>query len=186
MDPVSVLLTALGLSMDCLAVAITGSLSARSHFLHQALRVSFSFGAFQSGMLILGWLAGRGLVNIIEGYDHWIAFALLLLVGARMIYESLSSEDGEDQHTDITRGAALIVLSVATSIDSLAVGLSLAFLRSKILITGVIVGSVTFLVSGAGFLLGRRIGVSLGRWAGVVGGVVLIGIGVKIILTHMF
>lgn len=185
MDLASILLTGLGLSMDCFAVAIVGSLSMQSPSRRQVLRVSFSFGAFQAGMLVIGWLAGRTVVDTIESYDHWIAFALLFAVGAKMVHGALNLGGDERERTDITRGTALLLVSLATSIDALAVGLSLAFLRSKILIAGVVVGGVTFLVTGAGFLLGKKIGAATGRWADVVGGVVLIGIGVRVLLTHV-
>ena len=101
-----------------------------------------------------------------------------------MIYESLKSGHSESASIDVTGGTALIGLSVATSIDALGVGLSLGFLRSGVLVAAVVVGAVAFLVTGAGFSFGRRIGASLGRWADFIGGVVLIGIGLRILLTH--
>jgi putative Mn2+ efflux pump MntP len=185
MDLATLLLTALGLSMDCFAVAVAGSLLMSTVSHRQVLRASSSFGLFQAGMVGLGWLAGRTIVDVIEGYDHWIAFALLFLVGSRMIYESLESHDGSRRQVDITSGAALIVLSVATSIDALAVGVSLGFLRSGILRASLVIGAVAFLVTGTGFSLGRRVGAAMGRWAGIAGGVVLIGIGVRILVTHL-
>ena len=184
-DLLSILLIALGLSMDCLAVAIAGSISMQGFSYRQALRTSLSFGFFQFGMLILGWLAGKTLVDIVGHYDHWVAFALLSVVGARMIWEARSSHKDDQKRTNITEGIALITLSVATSIDALAVGLSLAFLKSRIMIAALIVGGVAFLVTGAGFYAGRRIGTWFGRWATAVGGVVLIGIGVRILVTHL-
>ena len=185
MDLASILLTALGLSMDCFAVAVAGSLSMRVLARSQVLRAALSFGAFQAGMLLLGWVAGRTVVDIIEGFDHWVAFGLLLLVGSRMIYEGLESGGEGRRRVDVTRGKALLVLSVATSIDALAVGLSLAFLRARIVLASTLVGGVAFLVTATGFLIGRRIGGSLGRWADLIGGVVLIGIGVRILLDHL-
>jgi putative Mn2+ efflux pump MntP len=172
--------------MDCLAVSIAGSISMQSLSSRQVLRVSFAFGFSQAAMLVLGWLAGQTVVDIVENYDHWVAFGLLALVGARMIWESFGSDEDPRQRTDITKGLALLTLSVATSIDSLAVGLSLAFLESRLLIAALIIGSVTFVISAAGFYSGRRIGGSLGRWAEAIGGIVLIGIGLRILLTHIY
>ncbi len=171
--------------MDCLAVAIAGSISMQNLSLRQVLRTSFSFGFFQMGMLIVGWLAGQTVVDIIESYAHWVAFGLLSLIGAKMIRDFFDSGDDAHQRTDITRGLPLITLSVATSIDSLAVGLSLAFLESGILVAAVAIGSITFLITGAGFYSGKKIGSLLGRWAEVFGGVVLIGIGLRILLTEI-
>jgi len=151
----------------------------------QVLRVSMSFGLFQAGMLVLGWLAGQTIVDIIEHFDHWVAFGLLSLVGVRMLWEALHSHEDGRQRTDITRGLALLTLSLATSIDALAVGLSLAFLDSRLVVAAIAIGSVAFLFTAAGFYSGSRMGRLLGRWAEVLGGTVLIGIGLRILLTHI-
>jgi len=172
--------------MDCLAVAIAGSISMQSSTLPQVLRISFAFGLFQFGMLVGGWYAGQTVVGIVESYDHWIAFALLFLVGAHMLWEAIRGEEEHTRRTDITRGLALLTLSIATSIDSLGVGLGLAFVESKIWLAALIVGCVCFLITAAGFYTGRRIGGRLGRWADALGGLVLIGIGARILITHFF
>jgi len=185
MDPATLLLTALGLSMDCFAVAVGGSLLMPSLARPQVLRAACCFGIFQAGMAGLGWLGGRTIVGVIEDFDHWIAFALLFLVGSRMIYESYQSHDGSSRRVDVTSGATLIVLSVATSIDALAVGVSLGFLGSGIFRASLVIGMVAFLVTGIGFSLGRRVGAATGRWAGIAGGLVLVGIGVRILITHL-
>jgi putative Mn2+ efflux pump MntP len=184
-DLLSIVLIGIGVSMDCLAVAIAGSISMRTLTRLQILRASLSFGLFQMLMLILGWLLGQTVVDLIESFDHWLAFGLLLLIGARMIKESLESEEDDDESTDITRGLALLTLSVATSIDSLAVGLSLAFLGSSVPLAAPVIGSITFAFSVAGFYIGRPAGSVLGRRAEAVGGIVLIGIGLRILLTHL-
>lgn len=185
-DLLSIFLIALGLSMDCLAVAIAGSISLPGLSHRRVLRVSLAFGIFQFGMLVGGWYAGQTVVEIVENYDHWIAFGLLLLVGTHMLWEAFHSDDENRRHTDITKGIALLTVSIATSIDSLGVGLSLAFVESKVWLAALIVGSICFLITGAGFYAGRRIGSWLGRWADAVGGLVLIGIGVRILITHLF
>lgn len=186
MDFISVPLIAVGLSMDCLAVAVAGSISMPGVSPRQILRVAFAFGLFQFGMLVGGWYAGQTVVEIVEAYDHWIAFALLLLVGAHMLWEAIRGEEANRERTDITRGIPLLTLSIATSIDSLGVGLSLAFVESRVWLAALIVGSVCFLITATGFYTGRRVGSWLGRWADVLGGLVLIGIGVRILLTHLF
>jgi putative Mn2+ efflux pump MntP len=185
-DLIAVPLIAVGLSMDCLAVAIAGSISMQSSTLPQVLRISSAFGLFQFGMLVGGWYAGQTVVDIVEAYDHWIAFGLLLLVGAHMLWEGIRGEGESAKRTDITRGLPLLTLSIATSIDSLGVGLSLAFIESRVWLAALIVGSVCFLITAAGFYTGRRIGGWLGRWADAIGGLVLISIGARILITHLF
>lgn len=184
MDLLSILLIAVSVSLDCFAVAIAGSISMQQVSSRQVMRIASSFGLFQVGMLVIGWLLGNTVVDIIESFAHWVAFGLLALVGARMIKESFESDEGE-MRTDITRGLALISLSVATSIDSLAVGLSLAFLESRLPIAAIAVGCVAFLFTAGGFYFGRRIGSLFGRWAEVIGGIVLIGLGLRILLTEI-
>jgi len=184
-DLLSILLIGIGVSMDCLAVAIAASVANRSLSRLQIGRASFSFGAFQSMMLVLGWLLGQTVVDIIEDYDHWLAFGLLLLIGARMIKESLESDQDNHERTDITKGFALLTLSVATSIDSLAVGLSLALLGLSVLLAAPVIGSITFAISVTGFYIGRPVGSAMGRRAEALGGVVLIGIGLRILLSHL-
>lgn len=183
MDIPLVLVIGLGVSLDCLAVAIAGSISLRSISARQVLRASLAFGVFQAAMLTLGWLAGNSMADLIGRFDHWVAFGLLSLVGGKMLWEAWRG-DHSPERVDITRGLPLLTLSIATSIDSLAVGLTLGFLESSILIAALIIGCVTSLVSAAGFCAGRKIGTLFGRWAEVLGGLVLIGIGVRILVAH--
>jgi manganese efflux pump family protein len=148
------------------------------------LRASLSFGLFQAIMPVLGWLAGRTFVNFIGGFDHWLAFGLLGFVGGRMLWESFHPER-EEKRTDITKGLILLTLSIATSIDALAVGLSFAFLKVNILTASLTIGFTAFLVTIIGFLLGKKVGELVGRSAELIGGLILIGIGVRILLTHL-
>jgi putative Mn2+ efflux pump MntP len=184
MDLLSVFLIALGLSMDCLAVAIAGSISMASLSYRQVWRTSLSFGLFQFLMLVLGWLAGQTVVDIVADYDHWIAFALLLLVAARMIWESHRSEKDSRKRTDITKGIALLTLSVATSIDALAVGLGLAALGIDVWYPSVIIGFVTMIVSTFAVARGKRVRSSLGSRAQIVGAIVLLFIALKVLSSH--
>lgn len=181
-DLASVLLLAVALSMDCFAVSVGASLTRQLLPWRQILRVALFFGAFQAGMLVAGWLAGRSVVEIIKDFDHWVAFGLLIVIGGRMIWEA---REEERPRTDITKLAPLLVLSVGTSIDALAAGLGLAFLEARLLLAAALIGSVTFGFTIAGFFLGKRFGGYLGRWADLLGGLVLIGIGIRVLVTHL-
>lgn len=181
----SILLIALGLAADCFTVAISGSIAMRTFSFLQVFRTSLAFGIFQGLMPVLGWLAGRSVVELIEGYDHWVAFVLLALVGSRMVWESLHSRDGRRQNTDISKGWLLLTLSVATSIDALAVGLSFAFMEISIAVASLTIAVVAFVATTIGFLLGRKAGNLMGRRAEAIGGMILIAIGVKILVEHI-
>jgi len=179
------LLIALGLSADCFAVALSGSIAMRSVSLLQVARASLAFGFFQGVMPVLGWLAGRTIVDLLANYDHWVAFLLLAAVGGRMIWGGLRPREHRGQGTDITRGLLLVALSVATSIDAFAVGLSLAFVEVSIALASLTIGVVALVVSAAGFFLGRRADKVVGKRAEVIGGALLIGIALRILLSHM-
>jgi putative Mn2+ efflux pump MntP len=148
------------------------------------LRVALSFGAFQAGMTVLGWLLGQTFVDLIESFDHWIAFGLLAFVGLRMIWESFRT-DGDGRAVEITKGLALMVLSVATSIDALAVGISFAFFDVNLAYTCLIIGTIALTLTLVGLSLGKKIGKVVGKRAEIVGGIVLIGIGIRILLEHL-
>jgi putative Mn2+ efflux pump MntP len=182
----SVLAIALGLSADCFAVAVSGSISRDGHSRLDILRVSLSFGIFQALMPVLGWLAGRTVVGYIADYDHWIAFFLLALVGGKMLWESFYPVEDASRKTDITRGLPLLVLSVATSIDALAVGLSFAFLDVNIAAASLTIGVVAFLATGMGFIVGKKSTRILGKRAELIGAIILIAIGLRILLSHLY
>jgi putative Mn2+ efflux pump MntP len=184
-DFLSVFLIALGLSADCFAVALSGGISKINHSWPRLLRVSFSFGLFQVLMPVLGWLAGRTVVELIADYDHWVAFAMLAIVSGRMLWESLRSERDQGKEVDITRGLLLITLSIATSIDSLAVGLSFAFLNVNIALASPTIGAVAFVVTIIGFKLGKKAGRLIGKRAEALGGIILLAIGLRILLSHI-
>ena len=180
-DVLSVFFVALSLSADCFAVALGSSLG-RHLKAAQILRGAFSFGLFQAGMCIAGWFAGKTVLNYISGIDHWVAFGLLAAVGGHMIWESIHRE-GESRR-DITQGWHLIILSIATSIDSLAVGLSYGVLQSSISLVALIIGLTAFIVSIVGFKLGRKVAEIIGHRAELIGSIVLIIIGLKILVDH--
>jgi putative Mn2+ efflux pump MntP len=180
MDSLDLLLIAVGLAMDCFAVALVAGVTEGKGRMRNALRIALAFGVFQAGMLILGWGAGTLVLGIIAPFDHWVAFALLVAIGVKMILESREEEEAPP---DLTL-ATLLILSVATSIDSLAVGISLAVLSPEILVPAVVIGTVTFGIALAGALLGGRIREAYGRRMELLGGLVLIFIGIRILLEH--
>jgi putative Mn2+ efflux pump MntP len=171
--------------MDAFAVAIASSICLGSVTRAQVFRLSFSFGLFQAVMPVLGWLAGRELYSVISGWDHWVAFGLLAFVGGKAIHGALSRGDEDASPDDPTRGLNLLVLSVATSIDALAVGLSFAALQVAIWVPVIIIGLVAAAFTIAGMLGGCRLGRRFGRRMELVGGLVLIGIGVQIAVKHL-
>lgn len=183
MEFLSIFLVALGLAADCFAVALSGSIAMVSLSIIQGLRTALAFGVFQGLMPVLGWLAGRTIVGYIEAYDHWLALGLLTFVGGRMIWESFRPED-KPKNTDITRGLTLVLLAVATSIDALAVGLTFAFMQIDIVLATLTIGSVSFVVTIIGLLLGKKVGSLFGKRVEIVGGLILIGIGLKIVIEH--
>jgi putative Mn2+ efflux pump MntP len=210
---IQTLLVALGLSMDAFAVSVSSGICIKEIRAFHAFRAALFFGLFQALMPVAGWLLGTAFRSYINGFDHWIAFALLALIGAKMVRESLAKDEtvacedpaaaGEPSlpgdagaaATDAVGAAAakadirdlrtLLVLSVATSIDALAVGLSYSMLGADILFPALAIGIVTFAVCVAGFEFGKRIGTVLERRAETVGGLVLIGIGIKILVQHL-
>lgn len=185
-DLIPLVLVAFGLSADCFAVALSSSVSSCSNSWPRVFRVAFSFGAFQALMPALGWLLGRTFVDFISGFDHWIAFALLGFVGGKMLYRSLRAREGREGVGDITRGWGLITMSIATSIDALAVGLSLALLDTNVLLASLVIGVVAAGITATGFMVGRRAGKMMGRRAETLGGLILLAIAVRILLSDLF
>lgn len=184
MDFGSVLLIALGLAMDAFAVALGVGTTRADIWFRPGFRLAFHFGFFQFMMPVIGWAAGTTVVRFIESYDHWIAFGLLAYVGCKMIKESF--EEGDIQAgADPTRSWTLVMLAIATSIDALAVGLSLAMLQVHILYPSIVIGLVAAAMTTLGLVLGRRLGVQFGKRMALVGGLVLIGIGLRVVVTHL-
>ena len=181
---VSILLIALGLAMDAFAVSIvTGSVYRELHVKH-ALRMAIFFGAFQAVMPMIGFLAGLGLKGYITAVDHWVAFGLLGFVGGKMIYEAFQIESAQ-KNRDPSNLAILLTLSVATSIDALAVGITLSLLTSSICLAVALIGLITFGLSFAGVYLGKRFGHFFESRIEVLGGLILIAIGSKILVQHL-
>lgn len=184
-DFLSVLVIALGLSADCFAVALSSSISQKVLSFFQLLRLPLLFGVFQSFMSVMGWLAGRSVVDFISGFDHWVAFGLLVFIGGRMIWQSFREHDEERSGKNLASWLILLTLSVATSIDSLAVGLSFAFLDVNITMASATIGVTAFVITLVGIFLGKRVGALIGERAETVGGVILIIIGLRILLEDL-
>ncbi len=189
MSYITILGISAGLSMDAFAVSISYGCTPKKVPLKHILIIAFSFGAFQAFMPVIGWHVGRFFAELIKNYDHWVAFVLLAYIGARMVIEGLKNDKADDTfcETDehILDLKRLFVLSVATSIDALAVGLSLSLLGYEILTPAVIIGITTFIFSYIGVRMGCRLHKILGKRVEIFGGVVLIAIGIKIIIEHM-
>jgi putative Mn2+ efflux pump MntP len=178
------LLLALALAMDVFTVSLGIGTSGHARSFRPAVRLSFHFGLFQGLMTLVGWGAGFGLARILSGVDHWVALALLTFVGLRMIRSGLS-EDERLHVADPTRGGLMVLLSVATSIDAFAVGLTLAFLRAGVMNSAAVIGLVSLAMGLVGLALGGRLGARFGRRMEALGGVLLIGIGLRVVITHL-
>jgi manganese efflux pump family protein len=185
MDFLSILVIALGLSADCFAVAISGGATQEKFSILKMCRLALIFGFFQGMMTIIGWFLGNTVVDFIASFDHWIAFVLLLVIGCRMIWESFSKDDDKKKVKDITWGLTVFTLAIATSIDALAVGLSLSFLKINILYPAVVIGIVAFILTSVGFWIGKKVSSLLGKRAQLAGGIILILIGIRILLEHL-
>ncbi|MCJ7606202.1 MAG: manganese efflux pump MntP family protein [Dehalococcoidales bacterium] len=182
----SIFIIALGLSADCFAVSLASSISLKTVPVRIGARIALAFGIFQAGMIVLGWLAGNTVIDFISSYDHWLAFGLLALIGGRMIWESLhEDEEKERKFSNIARWPVLLTLSVATSIDALAVGLSFAFLQVNLAMASSTIGVTACCITVLGLFIGKKVGSLVGKRAETVGGIVLILIGLRILVEHL-
>lgn len=173
--------------MDAFAVAIAVGCRIPNLTFRHYFRLSFHFGLFQALMPLIGWYLGTKVEYLIVNIDHWIAFGLLLVIGVKMVQESFShKEELNVALKDPTRKWSLMLLSIATSIDAFAVGLSIAFLKVDIIAPIIVIGLVALAFTIVGMICGKRLGGYLGRKAELVGGVILIAIGIKILISHYF
>ena len=180
----TVFLIGIGLSMDAFAVALGCCAHFEGRRRDKALRMGIFFGGFQALMPFLGWILGTRLVAWVSPFDHWLAFGLLAFIGGKMVLEGFRREGAECARECLTL-RTLFILAVATSIDALAVGLTLALLDVFILWPMLIIGGTTFVLSFAGVFIGEKLGSLAGRWFDIAGGLVLIGIGMKILIEHL-
>ncbi|HNQ79323.1 MAG TPA: manganese efflux pump MntP family protein [Acidobacteriota bacterium] len=183
MPVLQVVLIAVALSMDAFAVSISSGIVIGKMRVRHALLIASFFGVFQAVMPFLGWEAGRGLRRILMNYDHWAAFILLLAVGVKMIWDSLK-KDADEKPFDPLNIYVLFILAIATSIDALAVGIALSFAGVNIVLPVIIIGCVTFAMSFAGTYVGSIFGHMLESKVEMAAGILLIGIGVKILVQH--
>ena len=183
-DLVNTLLIALALAMDAFAVAIALGMVVSPLTGRHVFRLSFHFGLFQFLMVVVGSLAGETLSRLLHGYEAWVAFGLLTLIGAKMIYESWSLP-AESRRGDPTRGLSLIGFSIAVSIDALAAGVTMALLNRSVWQSCIVVGVVAGLMSWGGIIFGNRLGRSFSRWAERFGGLVLIALGLITLLASL-
>ncbi len=183
MNNLTAILVAIGLAADATAVSMSSGCTIKSLKPKNAALMASTFAIFQMLMPLLGWVLGTGFKSVVEGFDHWIAFLLLALVGGKMIKEAFSHEEKKDFNP--LNPKVLLVLAIATSIDALAVGFSMSLVGSSLLVPILIIGGITFLFSYAGCYIGRTFGHLFENKVEIVGGLILIGIGIKILIEHM-
>ena len=179
---IEILFIAVGLAMDALAVSIASGTVMRDFSCKEALKISLSFGLVQAGMPVLGWAAGLHFRKFMGAWDHWVASGLLFAIGIKMIWEARGEER---KPFDPTHPFVLFILSIATSLDALGVGLSLSFIGVSIFLPAFIIGMVTFSLCLPGVYMGKRAGTFLEGKIEILGGVILMGIGVKILVEHL-
>lgn len=179
-----IIVVAISLAMDCFAVSLGIGCSPVPCDKKGVFRLAFHFGLFQGGMALLGWLIGNTILPYVESFDHWIAFALLAWVGIRMIREAFS-EDSEEIVGDPTRGGTLLMLSIATSIDALGVGLSLSLISSDVFVSSLIIGIVSVIFTVIGLRFGKNLSAKFGKRIEALGGLILLAIGTRLVITHL-
>ncbi len=183
MDLVTIIVIAVGLAMDAFAVSIVSGSVYQQLQVRHALRMAVFFGGFQAFMPLIGSLGGMSVKDYVVDYDHWVAFGLLAAVGGKMIYESFKIESAE-KNLDPSNILVLLMLALATSIDALAIGITLPLIVSSIAVAVIIIGLVTFVLSYLGVFIGKKFGHFFESRIEAIGGLVLIGLGVKIVLEH--
>lgn len=180
------ILLAIGLSMDASAVSISNSLCINKITIKHILQMALMFAIFQGIMPLIGYFAANNFDSVINRFDHWIAFILLAIIGGKMIHESIKAEIEQECSIFALTFRLLLVQAIATSIDALAVGVSLSALKVNIFYSITIISIITFICCTIAILVAKRFGNLLGKRAGIVGGIILIAIGVKIFIEHMF
>lgn len=185
MDIISILLIGIGLAMDAFSVSVSEGIILKKPTLGQSAKIALFFGIFQFIMPCIGYLLGSAFADYITAFDHYIAFVLLGFIGGKMIYEAIcEKEEGEIKNP--LSFNTLLVLAIATSIDALAVGVTFATVSAPVIFASAIIGIVTYSIAFGGVYIGSKFGNLLGNKAEILGGLVLIGIGVKILIEHLF
>ena len=186
MGTLELILIAVGLSMDAFAVAVCKGLNMRKLDLKHGFIISLFFGVFQGLMPLIGWFLGSRFASYIENLDHWIAFVLLIFIGGKMLYEAIKGEGECNCKTFILDVKELFILAVATSIDALAVGISFAFFDINIYTSVLTIAIITLCLSFLGVIIGNKFGSRYEKKAEIAGGIILIFIGFKILIEHLF
>jgi putative Mn2+ efflux pump MntP len=185
MELLTSIFIAVGLAMDAFTVSLGIGTARQANDRRSKFRLAFHFGVFQMGMTIVGWFAGSTIAGFIQAFDHWVAMALLGYVGGNMIRSGLNP-DAKSHLSDPSKGRLLVILSVATSIDAFAVGLSMAMLNAPWLAPSILIGVITLGLSSFGLLAGDRLGKKFGKRMEILGGLILLGIGIRVSITHLF
>lgn len=185
MNFIGILLIALSMSMDAFAVCIGAGTTGQANGPRPNFRMAFHFGLFQFIMPTLGWLVGQAVERYLAMFDHWVAFGLLAFVGGRMIWSGFHA-DREEARNDSSRGWAMVLLSIAVSIDALVIGFSLRLIGVPVWYPAIVIGVVTGLMSLLGLKIGNRLGKRFGHGMEILGGLVLLGIGIRIVMAHLF
>jgi manganese efflux pump family protein len=184
MNFIEIIFISLSMAMDAFAVCLGAGTTGQADGPGPRFRLAFHFGLFQFLMPVVGWFAGTSIERYISTYDHWIAFGLLAFVGGRMVWNGFHPEEAEKSN-DLTRGWTLVILSIAVSIDALAIGLSLGIIGVNIWMPAVVIGVVTGFLSLLGLQIGNRLGKKFGKIMEILGGFVLIGIGIRVVIAHL-
>lgn len=185
MEFITLLLIAISLSFDTFAVSVSTGLIINKIYFSKAVRIAIILAFFQTLMPIIGWISGNLIKDYIVQIDHWLAFSLLTLIGGKMIYESFKT-DQDEKNFNPEKISVQITMALATSIDALIVGITFAFISIDIWFSVSLIGIVTFLAAMIGMLLGKNIGKKLGNKPELIGGIILIAIGLKILIEHLF
>lgn len=182
MELIEIFFISIGLAMDAFAVSVCKGLAIKKINIKKFITIALYFGIFQSLMPTIGYYLGSAFSNIVEKIDHWIAFILLFLIGLNMIHESFNNDESIN---DSTNFKTMIILAIATSIDAFTIGITFAFFKVNLLLTILLIGIITFVLSFIGVLIGKKFGNILKKKAPILGGIILIVIGLKILLEHL-
>lgn len=186
MDLLTLCIVSVSLAMDAFTVSIAKGLCMKTHIKKQAFTMALTFGVFQAVMPLIGWFAGTYFEALISSIDHWIAFGLLGLIGIKMIIEAVKDDEDEADVCEILTFKKLMILGVATSIDALAVGISFSLLDVNIWVAIALIGTITFVLSYLGALFAQKVGSRFGKYAEMTGGAILVLIGLRILISHLF
>lgn len=186
MDIISIILIGVGLSMDAFSVSVTEGIMLKKPRLSEVLKIGLFFGGFQFLMPCIGYVLGSAFAKYITAFDHYIAFVLLGFIGGKMIYEAVSEKEDDGEIKNPLSFNTLLILAIATSIDALAVGVTFATVSVPVVFASSLIGILTYAISAGGVYIGSKFGNLLGNKAEILGGLVLIGIGTKILIEHLF